>query len=354
MDFRFTDEQTMTAEAVRALLADRCQPQDLRRLMQAGESRDDSRWAAIVEMGLLGALAPESVGGLGLSEPDFVQIAEACGYAALPEPLVEAAGVATPLLASLAERPEAAALLEKVLAGEAVVVAAHPINPVIADADLAAGVLSARGGELHLFTAESLSFVRQPSVDPFRRLFTMEETTGESVKLAEGAVAARALLDALDRGALFAAAQLLGVAQRAVAMAADYARERKQFGKPIGSYQAIKHLLAAAQVKIEFTRPVVYAAAAECANGDAFSRARISHAKLAAADAADAACRAAVQAHGAMGYSWEVDVHLFLKRALALSGWWGDAAFHRARAATRVFGRPLGPETTFAADAKNG
>ena len=154
-------------------------------------------------------------------------------------------------------------------------------------------------------------------------------------------------------GALFAAAQGLGLAQRAVDLAITYAKERQQFGKPIGSYQAVKHHLASAQVAIEFARPVVIAAAAEIGHRDVQSRARVSHAKIVALEAADQAARASIQVHGAMGYSWEVDVHLFLKRALALTNAWGTPAFHRARIAERLFTQPTGPDRTFAREATN-
>ena len=160
-----------------------------------------------------------------------------------------------------------------------------------------------------------------------------------------------ALAAALDRGALFAAAQMQGLAQRCVDLGVAYAKERQQFGKPIGSYQAVKHHLATAQVKIEFARPVLHAAAAQLEQGDLYSRARISQAKLACADAADVAARTGIQVPGAMGYSWEVDVHFVLKRGIALTNWWGGTAFHRERVARRVFGRPLGPEHTFAREA---
>jgi alkylation response protein AidB-like acyl-CoA dehydrogenase len=353
MDFRFSDEQTMTADSVKAALADLCQPSDLRRLMQSGAARDEARWAAITAIGLQGALVPERQGGLGLAESDFILVAEACGHAGLPEPLVENAGVALPLLAAAANDERAAALLVRALAGGITIAVAHPANLFVADADSAHAILVFRGDALHLCEADSLAPTRQPSVDPFRRLYSLAGPGPSPAVIAQGAAAARARETALDRGALFTAAQLLGIAQRAVDLAVAYAKERTQFGKPIGSYQAMKHMLAAAQVKIEFARPVVYAAAAQCANGDVFSRARISHAKLAATEAADLACRSAVQVHGAMGYSWEVDVHVFLKRALALTSWWGDARLHRARVAARIFERPLGADQTFATDSQN-
>jgi alkylation response protein AidB-like acyl-CoA dehydrogenase len=113
-------------------------------------------------------------------------------------------------------------------------------------------------------------------------------------------------------------------------------------------------MLANAQVEIEFCRPVLHAAAAQFHHRDTHSRARISHAKLAACEAAHLATRTSLQVHGAMGYSWEVDVHFFLKRALALTQAWGSPAFHRARIAARVFHHPLGPEHTFSHEAPHG
>lgn len=353
MDFRFTDEQQMMAEAVRSLLSDLCRPPDLRRLMLAGTPRDEARWAGLVEMGLQGALVPEEKGGLGLAAVDFVLIAEACGRACLPEPLVENAGVVLPLLAVVASDRRSETILERALAGDITVALGHPANPFIADADTAGAVLAVRGDTLHLCDAADLALERQPSIDPFRRLFSIADRPCPTTAIADANRVRPHLDAAFDRGALFAAAQLLGIAQQGVDLAVSYAKERQQFGKPIGSYQAVKHLLATAQVKIEFARPVVYAAAAQLPQADAFSRARISHAKLAAAEAADLACRTAVQVHGAMGYSWEVDVHLFLKRALALASWWGDARHHRERMAIRVFDHPRGAEHTFAREGRH-
>jgi alkylation response protein AidB-like acyl-CoA dehydrogenase len=341
----------MMADAVRTLLADHCQPADLRRLMASGEPRDEPRWRQIVEMGLQGVLVPEEMGGLGLTEADFVLIAEACGYACLPEPLVENAGVALPLLAAAARDPRAERLIERALAGEITVAVKHPQNRFVADADTAGAILAVSGGELYLCERADMELERQESIDPFRRLYSLADRPCPVAAIANLGDVAGHLDRALDRGALFSAAQLLGVAQRAVDLAVAYAKERTQFGRPIGAYQAVKHLLAEAQVKIEFARPVVHAAAGGFDSSDIHSRARISHVKLAASEAADLACRTAVQVHGAMGYSWEVDVHFFLKRALALASWWGDARFHQQRVDQRVFSQPLGAEHTFAREA---
>lgn len=339
MDFTFSDEQRMFQETAQTLLGDTCAPEHLRQLLASGQPREESRWNAIVETGLTLVLLPEAAGGIGLSEIDFLAIAEAAGYAGLPEPLVESAGVAAPLLA-------AAGAGADILADPTATIAIqHPINPFVADADTAAAIILVDGQDIHLVRREDVTLTRQESIDPFRRLFRVDWTPKAETRISSDP----ALLDdALDRAALFAAAQGLGLAQRCVNLAVDYAKERTQFGKPIGSYQAIKHHLATAQVKIEFARPVVQAAAADFANRDAHSRARISSAKFMALEAADVAARTAVQVHGGMGYTWEVDVHFFLKRTLGLTYTWGDPAFHRNRVAARIFSQPLGPDQTFA------
>ena len=342
MDFTFSEEQTMFAETARTLFSDTCTPEHWRKLMEAGEAFDPARWNAIVETGLSGLLLPEEAGGLGLSETDFALIAQEAGYVALPEPLVESAGVAMPLLAAIA--PDHALLADP----NAVLAIAHPINPYVLGADRATAILLEQNGEAFVATPDQVRMTAEPSIDPFRRLFKVEWETGHATALGPADWEL-----ALDRAALFNAAMGLGLAQRAVDLAVSYARERQQFGKPIGSYQAVKHHLASAQVAIEFAKPVVAAAAAEIGARDVHARARVSHAKIVALEAAEQAARASIQVHGAMGYSWEVDVHLFLKRTLALAQSWGTSAFHRARIAERVFTQPMGPDQTFARETQH-
>ena len=124
-------------------------------------------------------------------------------------------------------------------------------------------------------------------------------------------------------------------------MAAEYAKERRQFGQPIGSFQAVKHLLAGAQVRLEFARPVVYAAAWALDEAEPTWWRAASAAKASASDAATEAARVSLQVHGAIGYTWECDLHLFLKRAWALAEAWGSAADHRARVLESLLDTPL-------------
>lgn len=342
MDFTLNDEQQMFADTARTLLGDTCTPDHWHKMMEQGVAFDAARWAQIAGNGFTLLLLPEAAGGMGLTELDLALIAIEAGYVALPEPLAESAGVGAPLLASLA--PD-----HPVLADPAAIIAVAPaINPVVAHADVAAAILIEQDGRAYLVTPDQVSLTPAETIDPFRRLFRIEWDEGKAEDLGPADWTL-----ALDRASLFAAAQGLGLAQRAVDLAVAYAKDRMQFGKPIGSYQAVKHHLASAQTAIEFARPVVLAAAAEIGHGDVHSRARVSEAKMVALEAAEKAARASIQVHGAMGYSWEVDVHLFLKRALALKAAWGTPAFHRSRIATRIFTQPLGADQTFARETEH-
>ena len=361
MDFTFTEEQRMMASTFRELLDEICSPRRLRATAEgsgdraasegipSGGDEYEARWQKCAGMGLMGMLAPEEQGGLGLTDVDFVLIAEEAGHAALPEPLVEHAAIAVPVLAELATHPRVTPMLSSAAAGRTRVSIQHRINPFVLDGARSNYLLLALGDEIHLVESARSRFVREPSIDPLRELFKVEWQLNESTRIATGQLAEELSRRALARGALYCAAQLVGLCARMIELAAAYARERRQFGKQIGSYQAIKHQLATAQVKLELARPVLYAAATRVGSLDPRAQAAISHAKMAASDAADLAARISLQVHGAMGYSWEVDLHFFMKRAWALAGAWGDRGFHMRRLSALVLddGMQLGPGHTF-------
>lgn len=351
MDFTFSDEQRMMAASTRELLADICSPVVLRALAEGRDASGAARWERYCELGLPGLLAPESAGGVGLSNIDFVLIAEELGRAAVPEALVEHAAVGVPLLAEFAGEPRVQPVLEAAAAGTGRVAVALPQEPFVAGAGEANWLVVVAGGELHLVPPSEVRLVEQPANDRLRRLHRVDYSPGPATRIATGAAVRDACSRAVDRGALYAAAQCLGVAERMLEIAVAYASDRKQFGHAIGAYQGLKHQFASAQVKVEFARPVVYAAAASLGESGEKMPVAVSHAKLAAVAAADACARIAMQAHGAMGYSWEVDLHFYMKRAWALAGAWGDGNFHarRVQAALWSGAQPLGPAHTFAA-----
>jgi alkylation response protein AidB-like acyl-CoA dehydrogenase len=345
MDFSLAEETLMLGQTVERMLIETCTPADLRRLAASREPFDAARWGQIVALGLPGMLAPAEAGGSELDEIALALAAEACGRVALPEPLLEHAGVAVPMLAETGAQKD---LLAAAARGEALLAIGHPLNPFVANADIAEALILNHDGEAHLVSRADVELQRRESFDNLRRLFEVTWRPSSATRIAD-ADAARGLWSrALDRGALIAAGEALGLAQGAIDLAVEYAKVREQFGKPIGVNQAVKHLLADQQVRLSFARPVVLAAAADFAAGDLASAARISHAKLAATQGAENATRAAVQVFGAIGMTFEAGVHFYVKRAFALSAAWGTAAFHRERVARRVFEGPIGPEHTFA------
>ncbi|HET7719608.1 MAG TPA: acyl-CoA dehydrogenase family protein, partial [Acidimicrobiales bacterium] len=194
-----------------------------------------------------------------------------------------------------------------------------------ADADT---LLLQWGHSLVSVARDASSLIPVPTVDGARRAATVthEGTTGDPV------TEDPAVIDlARDRGALGTAAFLVGLSQAMVDLTVGYVTERKQFGQPIGSFQAVKHHLANAALAIEFARPATWNAAWSIAQGLPTRARDVSTAKVLAAEAADIAGRAALQCHGAIGYTVEADLHLFQKRAWALARTWGDTAHHTDR-----------------------
>ena len=311
MDFRLSEDQLALTEGVRDFLTGTHGPEVLRRLDEQG-NRDDSIWQGLTDMGLPGLLVPEDQGGLGLGLLDAALIARECGRVALAEPLVDTAFVGVPWLARQGRNDA----LDDIAAGKHKVSLPHKINGWAADAD---------GGQLQ-------------SVDPMRNLSSLpaEETSDDDMLL--------------DLGALMAAAQLLGLAEAMLDQAVEYAKIRNQFGQPIGAFQAVKHHLATARVKTEFAAPVVWRAAQAMDDNNENAATAVSHAKIAAGDTAWAVSETAIQIHGAMGYTYEVDLHFWMKRSWAMAGAWGDRAFHLRRIDDAVIGggMAIGPQLTFA------
>ncbi|MFZ5745901.1 MAG: acyl-CoA dehydrogenase family protein [Pseudomonadota bacterium] len=310
MDFRFSDDQLTLTESVRDYLAGTHGPEVLRRLDEQG-NRDPAIWQGLVEMGLTGLLVPEEHGGLGLGLVEAALIAAECGRACLAEPLVDTAFVAVPWLVRRGELGDLAAIA----AGERLVPLPHVLNPWVADGS---------GQPLQ-------------SVDPLRNLVMFPAAGSSDPYL-------------LDLGALMSSAQLVGLADAMLHQAVEYAKIRTQFGQPVGAFQALKHQLASCAVAIEFAKPAVWRAAQALQDGGESASVHVSHAKVTAGDAALLTAETAIQVHGAMGYTYEVDLHFWMKRSWALNGAWGDRAWHLKRIDQAVIGGalPIGPEHTFA------
>lgn len=358
MRFAFTDDQLAFRDAVRDLLAKECPPEVVRAAWPDGTDASGARkgegaradagqvakaWADLAEMGVLGIAVPEADGGLGLGAVDWILLAEETGYAALPHPFVETACVVAPLVAEVGDphgvlvelldgRRQAGALAlgsTLVAHGDAVtylVKVDH--HPHAADGPWIATRVS--GGLAVGDVAERRRTLAE-AVDAGRHVVELGAWTQDG--RFGGSAEAEA---AFDRGALATAAQLVGLGRRMLDLTVAYVAERKQFGVPIGSQQAVKHHLADAAMALRFAAPAVYGAAWSVATDQPTASRDVSTAKALASDAARLTARQALQCHGAIGYTVEYDLHLYLKRAEALSRAWGDAAWHRRRVATAL------------------
>ncbi|MDP5063525.1 MAG: acyl-CoA/acyl-ACP dehydrogenase [Haliea sp.] len=347
MDFTFSEDQLLFQDSVRGFLVNEITPERLRAGWDTDTGRDPALWQQLAEMGLTGLTVPEEHGGLGMDAVDFVLLAQECGYVALPEPLVNHALVAVPLLQDLGGEL-AAHWLPLAASGEARVIVALEQNLLAEDAHVADLLLLERGGEWFALTQGQFSCEHSESVDPGRRLFTVTVQAG-ATPVATGAAAAGLRAASLNRGALGCAAQALGLAQRMIDLSVQYTAERKQFGKPIGSFQAVKHHMANVAVRLEYAKAPVHRAAFEVAENAAGASLAVAQAKLMACEAANLAAKNSIQVHGAMGYTWEVDLHIFMKKAWALANTWGDAGWHKQQVATAIFadGAALGAGATF-------
>ncbi len=357
MDFTFTKEQEQFAEAIRRFLMTEMTPELTRELWNTESGRSDALWQQLAEQGLTGVMVPPEQGGLGLGEVEWAPLAQACGYFALPEPLLDTALVAAGLLRdALAVVPHASAqdrcatLLDRIATGAARVAVAHPQVRLVADAHVADAILCAHDGAIHLLRRDQCALTPRTGLDPSRRLFEMAWTPGTDTELVPAHAAAGLWEGALNRGAMGVAAQQLGLTQRMLDLAIDYSTQRKQFGKAIGTYQAVKHLLADVAIQLEFAKPVLFRAAAALAQGSSQAGLHVSHARVAAARCAWSAARQAIQVHGAMGYTWELDLQIFAKRAWALADSWGDRAYHKARLGAQILDgtHEIGAGATFA------
>ena len=318
MEFAFSDDQLAFRDAVRDLLAKECPPSVVRAAWTNADGRGGGgAWRALGEMGVLGALVPEGADGLGLNELDVVLLAEEAGRAALPEPFVEHVLVGAPL--AVLEHPGVVSGAVTVSAGDPLIPWAEAVDVLVRlDPDPLVGARVGSTLEPHA------------SVDGSRRVARLVEVVDARPLTRDE------LSRAFWRGNLGYSAQLLGLARHMLDMTVTYAIERHQFGAPIGSFQAIKHQLANVRIGIEFAAPLVYRAANSLATGDPDAALHVSMAKAQTADVATLAARTALQCHGAIGYSYEYDLHLWMKRAWALASAWGDAARHRDRVARAI------------------
>ncbi|MEO6792874.1 MAG: acyl-CoA dehydrogenase family protein [Mycobacterium sp.] len=313
MKFDLDQEQRDFAASIDAALSAADVPGAVRAWSDGNPEPGRRVWNQLTELGVTALAVPEEFDGIGAHPVDVVVAIEALGRWCVPGPVVESIAVAPVLLAGHGDR------LAALAAGELIAtVALPPHAPRAVDADRADLVLLADNGSASV----AQSGTRHRSVDPSRGVFDV--TAGGESWAADTA-------RAYEVGALATAAQLIGAGQAMLDTTVDYAKQRTQFGRVIGGYQAIKHKLADVHIALELARPLVYGAALAVADDSATTARDVSAAKVAAADAALLAAHSALQTHGAIGFTSECDLSLWLLRVQALRPAWGDPTAHRRR-----------------------
>ncbi|KUH99547.1 acyl-CoA dehydrogenase [Mycolicibacterium acapulense] len=312
MNFELDEQQRDFAASIDAALGAADLPGAVRAWAAGDTSPGRKVWAQLTDLGVTALLVPEKYEGIEAHPVDLVVAAERLGRWCVPGPVVESIAVA-PIL--LADDERCAGLAS----GELIAtVALPPQVPRAVNADTAGIILVAVDGEVR----DGAAGAEHESVDPSRKLFDVNASgDGRPADVAR----------AYEFGVLATAAQLVGASQAMLDMSVEYAKQRSQFGKVIGTYQAIKHKLADVHIAVELARPLVYGAALSLADGSADTARDVSAAKAAASDAALLAARSALQTHGAIGFTQEHDLSLWLLRAQALRSAWGDPAVHRRR-----------------------
>jgi alkylation response protein AidB-like acyl-CoA dehydrogenase len=344
MKFELSEDQRLLRDSTRDFLVAECPLEKTRRTIEH-DSRgfDAATWARFADMGYLGLRLPEAVGGQGLGMIELAIVLEEMGRACVPGPYLDVVLAAT----LLDEAGGRQGLVSDVAAGRKIVTIARDDSPYAGDARPASRhdggrvrgtkyfvPFAADADALLVTTPQGVALAEGPfattplqTLDPAQR-FSRVEFDHAAEPVAEPTILAR--LDPLMATA--AAAMLLGVMSRAFEITLDYVKTRQAFGRPIGSFQALQHRLAEMLLRVESTRSAVYRAAWSIDNAEADAALAAASAKAYAGDASRLVCGESIQMHGGIGFTWELDVHFFFKRAKTLESHYGSTEVQLERA----------------------
>jgi alkylation response protein AidB-like acyl-CoA dehydrogenase len=336
MRFELSEDQALLRASTRDFFLNEWPIEKVRKVLeQEPRGYDAEGWSRLAEMGYLGLTLPASVGGQGLGAIELSVVLEEMGRACVPGPFLDVA-LAADLLAAVAGQE---ALLTEIAAGSKMVAIARTDSPYAGTAGkavrLARGKLrgskyfvpfAASADALLVTTAKAVYLVAGPfEVTPLPTFDLAQRFGLAKLNHAGAELGPLTLLERTDQlAAIGAAAMLLGTMSRALDMTLDYVRTRQTFGRPIGSFQALQHRLADMLLKTESTRSAVYRAAWCFDNADPETALAAAAAKAYAGDAARVVCGEAIQMHGGIGFTWELDLHFFFKRAKTLEQHYGS------------------------------
>jgi alkylation response protein AidB-like acyl-CoA dehydrogenase len=325
MDFELSEEQAMLREVSQSMLATHCTPELVRSVIESGRDLDEKLWARGAELGWTLLAVPEEQEGAGMGLVELCLVAEEIGRVAAPGPFLDTALVAAAAARGGAPDDVVAGLVEGSLKGAVV-------------QGSSSGWVQAAGSVdwLMLVSATSVSLVEASTASPRRRSSLDQTRSWYAVDLDTGPAGHELAIDpqwALDAAAVLVSADLLGVGERLMTMTVDYAKVREQFGRPIGSFQAVKHKAADMLRQLKGVRAATYyaAMALDAELPDASQAASV--AKAFASEQVPALAGEALQTHGGIGFTWEHDLHLYLRRAKVDETLYGDAGFHHDRVA---------------------
>jgi alkylation response protein AidB-like acyl-CoA dehydrogenase len=371
MNFEFSDEQVELRNTARRFLEAKCSPKAVRAILEGAAPFDRALWAGLAEMGFLGIVIPEEFGGLGAGYLEMCVVAEELGRVLAPVPFGSSAVLATEFLLAAGSPAQKAGWLPKLATGEAIGTFAFAegtgatmprsiqtqlsggtitgVKLPVADGDVADfAIVAARTGAGADERAIGLFIVDLTEPGVTRETVATIDPTRSHAKLSFDAVSAEPLGAAgegwatiqavYDRAAVLTAFEQVGGADRALEMARDYALERMAFGRPIGSFQAIKHMLADMYVSATLARSNAYYGAWALSTGAAELPEAAATARVSATQAFQHCAKNDIQVHGGMGFTWEFDCHLYYRRAnlLALNlgslSQWEDKLIDRLQA----------------------
>jgi len=356
MEFGLNESQLLLRDNARKFFAGECPMEEVRRLMETETAYDQALWAKMVEQGYTGIIFPEEYGGVGLGKVELILLMEEAGRALLPGPLFSTVALAGSVLDATATPEQKKRYLAPICSGHARSTVAmleagaswHPADVqmtsasgkltgeklFVPDAKVADFLIVVARDGVFVVDAKAAGIEVQPmeAMDLTRKLYSVRFSGTPAERLGDAVGLARAL----DVATAALVAEIVGAMQRTLDLTVEYAKMRKQFGKPIGMFQAVQHQCADMYLETESARSAAYYAAWALEENAPDAAVAISIAKMYASDAGRTVGNRGIQIHGGMGFTWENDLHLYYRRAKASETALGDSTFHRERIARLV------------------
>jgi alkylation response protein AidB-like acyl-CoA dehydrogenase len=356
MQFGLSESQQILKDTARKFFAGESPIAAVRKAMETGTAYDAALWTKLAEQGFTGIITPEEYGGMGLGKVELVLLMEEAGYALLPGPFFSTVALAGSVIDACATPEQKKKYLQRIAAGQAratvalveaggswdtdnlkISAAGGKLNGTklfVTDAAVADFIVVVASDDVFVVDAKAPGLHIEPmkGMDLARKIYAVEFKNIPAEKLGDPT----GLAGALNVATAALCAEMTGGMQRTLELTVAYAKTRKQFGKPIGIFQAVQHLCADMYLETESSRSAAYYAAWALEENVPNAAASVSVAKMYASDAARNVGNRGIQVHGGMGFTWENDIHLYYRRAKASETMLGDGAFHRERIARMV------------------